>query len=86
MDDGRALEGRRIIVTGASSGIGAAIARSAAEAGASVGLVARRSGPLEAVAAELGGTWRSADVAEPGAAKVAVEELADELGGVGTTR
>ncbi|MCB1026710.1 MAG: SDR family oxidoreductase [Microthrixaceae bacterium] len=81
-DEVRVLRGRRVIVTGASSGIGAAIARSAAEAGASVGLVARRSGPLEAVAAELDGTWRSADVAEPGAAKVAVEELADELGGI----
>lgn len=78
----KSLAGRRVLVTGASSGIGEAIARSAAEAGASLGLLARRSGPLEALAVELGGAWRSADVAELSAAKLAVEELAAELGGV----
>ena len=36
------LEGARVLVTGASSGIGAALAPLLAERGATVGLVARR--------------------------------------------
>lgn len=76
------LAGRRVIITGASSGIGEAIARSAAAAGAVVGLLARRREPLAALAHELGGVARSADVADLDAAASAVEELAAELGGV----
>jgi NAD(P)-dependent dehydrogenase (short-subunit alcohol dehydrogenase family) len=47
------LEGRTAVVTGASRGIGAAIARALDAAGARVGLVARHREGLEAVAAEL---------------------------------
>lgn len=43
-----------IVITGASSGIGAAFARLAASKGASVALVARREPELKAVAAECG--------------------------------
>lgn len=49
------LDGRVAIVTGASSGLGAAVARALASAGARVALVARRRERLEALAAELGG-------------------------------
>lgn len=41
---------KTMIVTGASSGIGQAVARRMLEAGWTVGLVARRAGPLEALA------------------------------------
>ena len=48
------LTGKTALVTGASGGIGAAIARSLHAAGATVGLSGTRTEPLEALAAELG--------------------------------
>jgi len=48
------LTGKRALVTGASGGIGGAIARALHGAGATVGLSGTRVEPLEALAAELG--------------------------------
>ena len=45
-----------LLITGASRGIGAATARMLAVAGARVSLLGRRPAPLDAVAAETGGT------------------------------
>ena len=48
------LTGKRALVTGASGGIGGAIARALHARGATVGLSGTRTEPLEALAAELG--------------------------------
>ncbi len=48
------LSGKNALVTGASGGIGGAIAKALYDAGASVGLSGTRIEPLEALAAELG--------------------------------
>jgi NAD(P)-dependent dehydrogenase (short-subunit alcohol dehydrogenase family) len=48
-----ALDGKHALITGGGSGIGAAIARTLALAGAAVSIASRRAGPLEEVAAEL---------------------------------
>ena len=48
------LADRTALVTGASKGLGFAVARSFADAGADVAILARRSGPLEEAAAAIG--------------------------------
>jgi NAD(P)-dependent dehydrogenase (short-subunit alcohol dehydrogenase family) len=60
------LEGRACVVTGAGSGIGAAIAAAFAEAGATVALLDRNFAAVEAVAGQIGGGARAfiCDVAD----------------------
>jgi 3-oxoacyl-[acyl-carrier protein] reductase len=48
------LKGRKALVTGGSLGIGFAIARQFADAGADVAIMARRRGPLDEAATAIG--------------------------------
>jgi short-subunit dehydrogenase len=75
------LADRTALLTGATGGLGRAIAQALAERGASVVLSGRKAEALEALAAELPGEGHRAlpaDLAEPGAA----ERLAAEAGEV----
>ncbi len=58
------IRGSRILITGASGGLGAAIARELARRGAEVVLTARRRELLDALAAETGGEVIVADLAD----------------------
>jgi short-subunit dehydrogenase len=71
------IAGKSALVTGASGGIGAAVAASLAGAGAHVFLVARREAELDAVAATIRSTGGSATVIPTDLTDdVAVEALA----------
>ncbi|WP_067832091.1 SDR family NAD(P)-dependent oxidoreductase [Actinomadura kijaniata] len=79
------LRGAVVLITGASSGIGAASARAFARAGATVALVARDAGRLRALADELGRSGGAAhafpaDLSVPEAVEAMAAEVRDSLG------
>jgi NAD(P)-dependent dehydrogenase (short-subunit alcohol dehydrogenase family) len=78
------LRGRRLVISGASSGIGFETARMLASNGAEVCLVARRADALEAAVEEIGnGAWAwPCDVADAGSIAGLVAEASKRWGAV----
>jgi NADP-dependent 3-hydroxy acid dehydrogenase YdfG len=75
-------DGLRLLVVGASSGIGHAVAVSAGERGAKVAVAARRMELLTKLADDIGGSAFELDVEDTGAIKRVVDAAADALGGL----
>ncbi|WP_423821599.1 SDR family NAD(P)-dependent oxidoreductase [Salinisphaera sp. SPP-AMP-43] len=76
------LAGRRALVTGASSGVGEAVARQLIAAGAQVVIAARRSDRLAALADEIGAVPITMDLATAEACQRLIAEAAAALGGL----
>ena len=72
--------GTRMLIIGASSGIGQALARAAHSRGAEVALAARRRHLLSDLADELGGSAYELDVSDPRAIESVIDEVAANLG------
>ncbi|PZQ51654.1 MAG: 3-oxoacyl-[acyl-carrier-protein] reductase [Rhodovulum sulfidophilum] len=78
------LTGKCALVTGASGGIGGAVARALAARGARVALSGTRVAPLEALAAELGGgaVVVPCDLSDPEAVDALPKRATEALGGL----
>jgi NAD(P)-dependent dehydrogenase (short-subunit alcohol dehydrogenase family) len=84
---GYSLEGKHVLVTGGSSGIGAALAEGFARAGATVGICARRADRLDEVLARVrehapdSRAW-TVDLSELDGVAAFAKRVEDDLGGV----
>lgn len=81
------LEGRKALVTGASRGLGRAIAEALAGAGADVAVTARDAAPLHEVVTAIEALGRRAvalahDVREVSGSRAVVSQVAEKLGGL----
>jgi NAD(P)-dependent dehydrogenase (short-subunit alcohol dehydrogenase family) len=78
------LEGQRAAITGAGSGIGAAIARRFVEEGASVAILDIDAAAADQIADELGAISLPVDVVQTEDVAAVVQRAANELGGLTT--
>jgi 3-oxoacyl-[acyl-carrier protein] reductase len=80
----QSLQGRSVVVTGGSKGIGKGIARVFAQAGARVAIVARHGDQAEAAAKEIGhGTFGlSGDVTSLSSMEQVMKDVASRSGGI----
>jgi NAD(P)-dependent dehydrogenase (short-subunit alcohol dehydrogenase family) len=76
------MQGKRVLITGASRGIGMAAARVFAAEGADVGLIARGGAAISALAAELGGLALPCDIADWHSVAGAVATMEARFGAV----
>ena len=76
------LQGKRVLITGASRGIGRSIAAAMAGAGARVALVARDREALEKLAGDLGGTAHPCDLLDRAARADLIATVEREAGPV----
>src|SRR3954453_5826423 len=70
------------VVTGASRGIGLAVARRLCEGGARVLFVARDGDALERAAEDCGGEYLACDVTDPDADRRIIATCAEQMGGI----
>lgn len=81
--DGRSLEGRRVLITGAARGIGAALAQRLHSGGARVALIGLEEELLAQVASDCGDAhWARCDVARRDEVETTVEDAVAALGGL----
>jgi short-subunit dehydrogenase len=74
------LRGKRVLITGASRGIGRELAPAFAREGAKVALVARNESSIKELARELGGTAHPCDLCDPDQVIGLVERVEREAG------
>jgi NAD(P)-dependent dehydrogenase (short-subunit alcohol dehydrogenase family) len=74
------MTGRTVLITGGAGGIGRALAKAFAEAGANVALASRKLPPLQEVAEPLGGLAVECDVRELGQCEAAVAKVLERFG------
>ena len=79
-----ALDGRTALVTGGSKGIGKAIAKGFADAGAKVMITSRKAEVCESAADEIGGgcEWEAGNVGDPEHMERAIDRTIELFGGV----
>jgi 3-oxoacyl-[acyl-carrier protein] reductase len=76
------LNNKSALVTGASRGLGKAVAAAFAAEGAKVAICARDAGRLQATAKEIGATGFAADLSQEGAADALLRQATEKLGGI----
>lgn len=76
------LRGKSVLITGASRGIGAAAVHEFVQAGAKVGMIARSTDALDALARETGALAIGCDMADYASVAQAVAQMRAQFGGL----